>query len=93
MIESHTQLKAKCLECGLHIIVCTERPETHTAKTLYCPECGQRNGQFMTWVETIPEPIYRVVPGNAKPTPDTGTGTTEMVAAHDIRPGRPKKLN
>lgn len=34
-----TQLKAKCLVCSLHFIVCTEYPEQHNRDTLSCPEC------------------------------------------------------
>ncbi len=76
----HTQLKAKCLECGLHFIVCTEYPEKHTPATLHCPECGQHDAQYLTWSKVIPQPIYKVVPGDARPTDDIDSVVTNLKA-------------
>lgn len=58
------KVKAKCMRCSLHFIVCTERPEEHSARTLSCPECGQRKGHFIIWKETPAEKlIFESVPG------------------------------
>jgi hypothetical protein len=62
-MDSHSQLKVICFDCNLHFILCTERPETHHAKTLHCPECGQREGRFFLWLDVVSEPIFAVVPG------------------------------
>lgn len=89
----HTQLKAKCLECGLHFIVCTERPETHSAKTLYCPECGQRNGQYLTYTEAIQESIWKHVPGKAKLTSGMPFGEPTPLPLSSLKKGGPKRVN
>lgn len=93
MTDQHQQLKAKCLECGLHFIVCTERAETHNAGTLYCPECGQRHGQYLTWLTTVDAPIHESVPGDSPPTADMKTGEVKSVRASQVTPGVPRKLN
>lgn len=49
--DGHTQIKSKCLECGLHFMLFTWTPEEHGAHTLTCPECGQSDGQFIIWHE------------------------------------------
>ena len=36
----------KCLFCGLHFQLLTERPEQHSHESMYCPECGQHGGDF-----------------------------------------------
>ena len=59
----HTQIKAKCLSCSLHFIVCTEDPKRHSAQTLHCPECGQHEGNFVVWQEPSYQFIFQVVPG------------------------------
>jgi hypothetical protein len=71
-VEANTfiKLKAKCLACNLHFVVCTEHPERHSTTTLHCPECGQHDGAFFTWSEAVAEPIYNEVPGQAAATPD-----------------------
>ena len=38
--SGHTQLKCKCVSCGLHFIILTWEPETHKAESIVCPECG-----------------------------------------------------
>lgn len=76
--DKHVQLKAKCLKCNLHFLICTEHPETYSKETLFCPECGQHEGNFVTWSEVGPGPIYREVPGDAPLTDDialTGPNT------------------
>ena len=65
-LSGHTQLKFKCMMCGLHFIVCTWRPEKHSVISEYCPECGQHNGRFIMWSEPSDLPIFAVVPGNAQ---------------------------
>ncbi len=86
MDEKHTQLKVKCLTCNLHFILCTEHPERHNAKTLYCPECGHHAGEFATWTEVVAGPIYKQVPGNAKPAEMTEEARVKMIKAGDIEP-------
>ena len=60
---SYTLVKAKCLRCSLHFIVCTEYPERHSARTLVCPECGQREGLYITWYQRMFGFIFQFVPG------------------------------
>ena len=64
----HVQIKCKCMKCGLHFVVCTEFPEQHSSKTLYCPECGQHGdgAAWLIWTEPKPELIFQVVPGQAQ---------------------------
>ena len=70
--SNFVKVKAKCLKCSLHFIVCTWSPERHTAQTLVCPECGQHRGQFLVWKEVPSEAlIYQAVPGT---TPLSGVG-------------------
>ena len=49
----YRQIKAKCLDCGLHFVICTEHPDQHGAKTIYCPECGQHDGNYVVWHERV----------------------------------------
>lgn len=65
----YTRVKAKCGACSLHFIVCTLRPERHSAASLYCPECGQHDGEFLVWSEVVDRFIFRDVPGQAEPVP------------------------
>lgn len=67
---TYVRLKAKCLTCNLHFVVCTEYPERHSHKTIYCPECGRRGGDFLTYAEPVSGEIWQEVPGNAQLTPD-----------------------
>jgi DNA repair exonuclease SbcCD ATPase subunit len=64
--STFTKVKAKCLVCGLHFIVCTWSPDDHTAASLRCPECGQRSGRYIVWKEPGPGFIFQHVPGGAK---------------------------
>ncbi len=82
--EIHTQLKAKCLSCDLHFIVCTEYPDRHNAKSLYCPECGQHEGNFLTWASVVASPIRREVPGDARPTDDMQATGVKAVKVKNI---------
>ena len=59
-----TQVRAKCMECGLHFTVHTWYPEEHAGTTLYCPECGQHEQRFMTWVVEVEGYIFQHVPGD-----------------------------
>jgi uncharacterized coiled-coil protein SlyX len=62
--STFVKVKAKCMRCSLHFIVCTDRPEDHSARTLTCPECGQRKGHFFVWQENPAEQfIFQSVPG------------------------------
>ena len=60
---SYTMLKAKCLRCSLHFIVCTDFPGRHSPGTLICPECGQKEGAFLTWYQEVFGFIFQSVPG------------------------------
>ena len=59
----YTQLKTKCMQCGLHFVICTDRPALHTADTITCPECGQKDGAYLLWAEQIEGMICELVPG------------------------------
>jgi len=54
-------------------VVCTWYSDKHSRDTLYCPECGQRSGQFVVWREDVGGAVYEEVPGEAQliqmPTP------------------------
>jgi len=59
------RVKAKCLNCSLHFMLCTWKPARHCAASLFCPECGQHNGNFLVWREEVPSGvIYEEVPGH-----------------------------
>ncbi|QIB69296.1 HNH endonuclease [Aminipila butyrica] len=64
-IPTYTQVKVKCLNCGLHFIICTWDKERHTNKTIHCPECGANNGRNLVWIQEKPGFIFEDVPGNA----------------------------
>jgi hypothetical protein len=64
-----TRVKAKCLECCLHFVVCTLHPDRHSAASLHCPECGQHRGGFLVWSEAADGFICQEVPGAARPVP------------------------
>jgi hypothetical protein len=63
--STFVKVKVKCLRCSLHFMICTEHPDTHRAKTIRCPECGNHHGQFIVWKE-VPEEtfIFQVIPGD-----------------------------
>ena len=63
---TYQQIKCKCLNCGLHFVICTDDPDRHTISSIYCPECGQNGGLFMVWRETVSGFIYETVPGHAQ---------------------------
>ncbi len=66
MSASYFQVRAKCLVCGLHFILCTDRPAEHGPDALHCPECGQRSGVFVAWVAQVEGFIWQAVPGDAE---------------------------
>jgi len=61
---TYTQLRVKCMKCGLHFIVCTWFPEQHATTTMYCPECGQHEGTFYIWQAEVEGFIFQAVPGS-----------------------------
>jgi hypothetical protein len=61
-----TMLKCKCLQCGLHFMLCTWYPERHSDATIICPECGQRGQGLLVWQEHVKQPISETVPGGAQ---------------------------
>ena len=65
-VDDHTQVKVKCLECGLHYALYSWSPDAHKSETLYCPECGQHHGNFMVWHEPGKGFIFQNVPGEAE---------------------------
>ena len=62
---TYTKIKAKCLNCSLHFVLCSWYPERHTAASLHCPECGQNAGEFLVWTERVSGSVVQEVPGNA----------------------------
>ena len=65
MSASHWQIRAKCFTCGLHFIVCTDRPQAHGRRDLFCPECGEHRGAFAVWIAEVEGAIWQTVPGDA----------------------------
>lgn len=61
----YTQFRIKCMECGLHFVVCSWFPERHAMTTLYCPECGQHNAHFYLYRFAVEGYIFQLVPGEA----------------------------
>lgn len=64
-IPTYTQVKVKCLNCGLHFIICTDYKERHLNKDIYCPECGVHGGANLIWIQEKPGFIFEDVPGSA----------------------------
>lgn len=64
------RLKAKCLGCNLHFIVYTWDRDKHSRQTLYCPECGRHDGNFLTWRDEDAGEIHQEVPGTTPATQD-----------------------
>ncbi|MCA1035682.1 HNH endonuclease [Bacillus infantis] len=62
---TYTQKKVKCLECGLHFIICSWNKDAHNSSTINCPECGQNNSNFIVWSQQKFGFIFQDVPGNA----------------------------
>jgi ssDNA-binding Zn-finger/Zn-ribbon topoisomerase 1 len=68
----YTQFRVKCMDCGLHFIVCTDYPDWWAKKVvvrerqtpMYCPECGQHKGKFITWKAEVEGFIFQAVPGD-----------------------------
>lgn len=78
-------VKAKCLRCGLHFVVCTWEPDRHTADSLYCPECGG-NGHFLVWKAPPKERfIFELVPGS-----DPSAGFSMPMPEDQRKKRRPK---
>jgi hypothetical protein len=69
-IPGYTKIKAKCLDCSLHFVLCSWHPDRHSAKSLFCPGCGQHQGDFLVWTEQVSGFISQEVPGNASPLPE-----------------------
>ncbi len=65
MTACYWLVKAKCLACGLHLVLCTDRPDEHRRRSLHCPECGQAAGAFVVWLEEAAGFIWQMVPGGA----------------------------
>ncbi|MCD8560340.1 MAG: HNH endonuclease [Shewanella xiamenensis] len=59
--------KVKCLKCSLHFTIHSWNPDSHRAKDLHCPECGQSEGVFVVWAQQRFGFIFQQVPGNASP--------------------------
>ena len=62
--------RTKCMECGLHYIVCSW---DEVKPLFYCPECGKQ-GKQLRWKETADEPIFTFVPGDAENCEPIGPG-------------------
>ncbi|MCJ8172540.1 HNH endonuclease [Clostridium botulinum] len=63
--ETFTQKKVKCLDCGVHFIVCSWYRDKHDRLSLHCPECGQNHGNFLVWTQQKFGFIFQDVPGKA----------------------------
>lgn len=75
--------KFKCMDCGLHFIVCSWYklwPNEGTTRAMrlneatgkcYCPECGS-DGNKLHWTEESGEQIFSFVPGS-RPIDTTGS--------------------
>lgn len=63
---NYTTIKVKCMHCGLHFVVCSWEQERHSADTLYCPECGQHQGNFSIWFQKMFGFICQMVPGSGQ---------------------------
>ena len=82
---TYTQLRSKCLECGLHFVICTDYPDWWKKKVtgrqrqtpMYCPECGQHKGRFAIWEAEVPGFIFQAVPGDIFETKDVPWNTVE----------------
>lgn len=59
--------KVKCLKCNLHFTIHSWHPDSHQARDLHCPECGQSDGAFVVWAQHKFGFIFQQVPGNASP--------------------------
>ncbi len=53
--------KRKCLNCGLHFIVCSWEAKKDD---LMCPECGQK--KFIEWLTETDQHIFQIVPGDSQ---------------------------
>jgi len=62
---TYTQKKVKCLECGLHFIICTWEKDKHDSSSILCPECGQNDGLFLVWTQQKFGFIFQDVPGKS----------------------------
>ena len=83
---TYTQLRSKCMDCGLHFIVCTDYPDwwadqfksgPSKSSAMYCPECGQHKGRFVIWEAEVEGFIFQAVPGNIFETKDIPWNTVE----------------
>ena len=78
---TYTQLRSKCMDCGLHFVICTDypdwwqkkvtggpggRPRRQRQTPMYCPECGQHLGKFLLWKAEVEGFIFQAVPGDAE---------------------------
>jgi hypothetical protein len=79
-------IKAKCLACSLHFLVCTDSPERHSSETLYCPECGQHDGGFLVWSDKVNGFIFELVPGRSEPTGHPNLDVLKSSLADEPKP-------
>lgn len=61
----YIEKKVKCLKCSLHFTIYSWNSNSHRAKDLHCPECGQADGAFLVWRQQKFGFIFNQVPGNA----------------------------
>ena len=61
-----TEIGVKCLNCSLHFTIWSWYSDRHDTSTIYCPECGQHNGNFMVWKGDGTAQIFTRVPGKLK---------------------------
>jgi hypothetical protein len=79
-------LKAQCLACSLHFLLCTKSPESHSGETLHCPECGQHDGTFLTWIDEVKGFIFELVPGRSVliGSPDISVSTHDLAMSMNM---------
>jgi hypothetical protein len=58
-------VKAKCLACSLHFLLATWEPDKHDRTTLYCPECGQHEGSYLVWKDSVHGYIFELIGGSS----------------------------
>ena len=76
-VSAYWQHRIKCLQCGLHFIVCSdyegwpnegttrEQKLKEATRLVYCPECGG-TGRKLIAKAKVPGFIFQAVPGDAQ---------------------------
>lgn len=66
-MTSYYQYPIKCLNCGLHFLVCSDHEDWPNYRTLdssaYCPECGSNESTLQFPPRETEGFIFQTVPG------------------------------